>query len=153
MLNFEKWRTITNGGAPKASPQHHYETMSVGEIIAKRPVLAEQAHVYLWCVAQHVDWAYEVARAWDCEPIIVWTWRKPGAGTGRFQCNTEHVLVARRMSREELRSAILAILLDSIARSGREIYELTDEEIEELSHAAAQAVGDAMEAARRVLET
>ena len=57
------------------------------------------------------------------------------------------------MSREELRSAILAILLDSIARSGRQIYELTDEEIEELSHAAAQAVRDAMEAARRVLET
>ena len=57
------------------------------------------------------------------------------------------------MNREELRSAILAILLDSIARSGREIYELTDNEIEELSRAAAQSVGEAMEAARKVLET
>lgn len=111
MLNDKPWKTvvadppwqptmaITNGGAPKASPQRQYETASVSEIISLRPSLAEQAHVYIWCVAQHVDWAYEVARAWACEPIIVWTWRKPGAGTGRFQCNTEHILVARRGNR------------------------------------------------------
>lgn len=90
---------ITNGGAPKASPQRQYNTLSVSEIIALRPRLAGQAHLYLWCVAQHVDWAYDVARAWDCEPIIVLTWKKPGAGTGRFQCNTEHILVARRGNR------------------------------------------------------
>jgi len=86
---------ITNGGAPKASPQLRYDTLSVPEIIALRPKLADQAHVYIWGVTQHVDWAYDVARAWNAEPIILLTWKKPGVGTGRFQCNTEHVLVAR----------------------------------------------------------
>jgi len=90
---------ITNGGAPKASPQRQYDTLTVAEIIALRPRLASQAHLYVWCVAQHVDWGYEVARAWGAEPIILLTWRKPGVGTGRFQCNTEHVLVSRVGSR------------------------------------------------------
>lgn len=86
---------ITNGGAPKASPQLHYDTLSVPDIIKLRPRLADQAHVYIWGVAQHVDWAYQVAQAWEAEPIILLTWKKPGVGTGRFQCNTEHVLLAR----------------------------------------------------------
>lgn len=86
---------ITNGGAPKASPQLRYDTLSVPEIISLRPRLAEQAHVYIWCVTQHVDWGYQVAYAWGAEPIILLTWKKPGVGTGRFQCNTEHVLVTR----------------------------------------------------------
>jgi len=73
--------------------------MSVPEIIALRPKLADQAHVYIWAVAQHVDWAYDVASAWGAEPIILLTWKKPGVGTGHFQCNTEHVLVARKGNR------------------------------------------------------
>ena len=90
---------ITNGGAPKASPQNFYDTLSVPDIIALRPLMAPQAHLYIWCLTQHVDWGYDVARAWNCEPIILLTWKKPGLGTGRFQCNTEHVLVARRGNR------------------------------------------------------
>jgi N6-adenosine-specific RNA methylase IME4 len=84
----------------KAGPQRHYDTMSVDQIIALRPALAKQAHMYLWCVAAHVDWAYDVARAWECEPIILWTWKKPGLGVGRFRCNTEHVLVCRKGPRQ-----------------------------------------------------
>jgi N6-adenosine-specific RNA methylase IME4 len=79
----------------KAGPQRFYETMSVTEIIAVRPRMAAQAHVYIWCLTQHVDWGYELARAWDAEPITLLTWKKPGLGAGRFRCNTEHVLVAR----------------------------------------------------------
>lgn len=90
---------ITNGGAPKASPQRFYDTLSVSQIIDLRPRLAEQAHLYIWGVTQHVDWTYEVARAWEADPIILLTWKKPGVGTGRFQCNTEHVLVARKGNR------------------------------------------------------
>lgn len=90
---------ITNGGAPKASPQRFYKTLTVPEIIAIRPKMAKQAHLYLWCLTQHVDWGYEVARAWECEPIILLTWKKPGLGVGRFRCNTEHVLVARKGDR------------------------------------------------------
>lgn len=86
---------ITNGGAPKASPQLRYDTLSVAEIIDLRPRLAPQAHVYIWCLTQHVDWGYDVARAWGAEPITLFTWKKPGLGAGRFRCNTEHVLVAR----------------------------------------------------------
>ena len=83
----------------KAGPQRFYDTLSIPEIIALRPGLAEQAHVYLWCVAQHIDWAYEVMRAWETEPIILLTWKKPGLGAGRFRCNTEHVLVGRKGDR------------------------------------------------------
>jgi len=82
----------------KAGPQRFYDTLSVAEIIARRPPMAAQAHLYLWCLAQHVDWAYEVARAWKSEPVILWTWKKPGLGCGRFRCNTEHILVARNGS-------------------------------------------------------
>ena len=83
-------------GPSKPGPQRYYETLSVEQIIALAPTTAKQAHVYIWCLTQHVDWGYEVARAWDCEPITLLTWRKPGLGVGRFQCNTEHVLVARK---------------------------------------------------------
>jgi|HubBroStandDraft_1064217.scaffolds.fasta_scaffold85269_2 N6-adenosine-specific RNA methylase IME4 len=90
---------ITNGGAPKASPQRHYDTLSLSQIIELRPRLADQAHLYIWCLSQHVDWGYEVARAWGAEPIILLTWKKPGLGAGRFRCNTEHVLLSRVGSR------------------------------------------------------
>ena len=92
------WRptmSVVNGGAPKGSPQIHYDTLSVSEIIELSPRLAPQAHLYIWCLTQHVDWGYDVARAWDAVPITLLTWKKPGLGVGRFQCNTEHVLVAR----------------------------------------------------------
>ena len=107
MLNAEAYKTIVadppwqpimaavNGYAPKGSPQHHYETMPLADIIALRPNLAAQAHLYIWCLTQHVDWGYEVCRAWGGQPITLLTWRKPGLGVGRFRCNTEHVLVGR----------------------------------------------------------
>lgn len=80
----------------KAGPQRFYRTLTVPEIIALTPNMAAQAHLYLWCLTAHVDWAYDVARAWECEPITLLTWKKPGLGAGRFRCNTEHVLVARK---------------------------------------------------------
>lgn len=79
----------------KAGPQRFYDTMSVDEIIATKPNIADQAHVYIWCLSAHVDWGYQVAAAWGAEPITLLTWKKPGLGAGRFRCNTEHVLVAR----------------------------------------------------------
>lgn len=91
--------SITNGRAPKASPQHFYDTMTLEEIAALRIPSDQQAHLYLWALAQHVDWGYQVAHAWGFEPVITWTWCKPGPGVGRFRCNTEHVIVARKGSR------------------------------------------------------
>jgi N6-adenosine-specific RNA methylase IME4 len=83
----------------KARPQQFYDTMSVKEICELCPPIAKQAHVYIWAIAQHVDWAYQVAEAWGASPIILWTWKKPGLGVGRFRCNTEYILVCRKGSR------------------------------------------------------
>lgn len=83
----------------KARPQNQYPTLTVGEICAIPVPAAEQAHLYLWAVSQRVDWAYTVAAAWGFAPVVLLTWRKPGLGVGRFRCNTEHVLVARKGSR------------------------------------------------------
>jgi N6-adenosine-specific RNA methylase IME4 len=91
--------SIINGKAPKGSPQSHYNTLSLDEICSIKPPIAKQAHLYIWCLAQHVDWAYTVAGAWKAKPIILWTWKKPGLGVGRFRCNTEHILVSRVGSR------------------------------------------------------
>jgi N6-adenosine-specific RNA methylase IME4 len=90
---------ITNGGAPKASPQHHYDTLSVAEIIELRPTLAPQAHVYIWGLTQHMDWAYEVARAWDAEPVTMFTWKKPGLGAGRFRSGRAGATSRRQTAR------------------------------------------------------
>jgi len=83
-------------GPYRAGPQRYYRTMEVAEIAALRPPSARKAHLWLWVLNPHVDWGYEVARAWGFEPQQMLTWRKPGLGTGRFQCNTESVLVCRK---------------------------------------------------------
>lgn len=80
----------------KAGPQRFYDTMSLDEICALKPRLAKQAHVYIWCISAHADWGFTVARAWGAEPVTMLTWKKPGLGAGRFRCNTEHVVVARK---------------------------------------------------------
>jgi N6-adenosine-specific RNA methylase IME4 len=85
----------------KARPQAQYSTLNEGEIAAL-PVgdlAGPQAHLYLWCLAQHVDWGFAVARSWGFEPAITFTWCKPGLGVGRFRCNTEHFILARRGGR------------------------------------------------------
>lgn len=83
----------------KGRPQKFYETMPLEAIKSLKVPSADQSHLYLWCLTQHVDWGYEVARAWGFEPVTMLTWCKPGPGVGRFRCNTEHVLVARKGSR------------------------------------------------------
>ena len=87
-------------GAPKASPQRHYATMPVLEICGLKVPSEDKAHLWLWVLSQHIDWGYQVARAWGFEPLQTITWCKPGRGAGRFQCNTEHVLVCRKGSRQ-----------------------------------------------------
>jgi site-specific DNA-methyltransferase (adenine-specific) len=84
----------------KASPQKHYFTMSVDEISNLNVPSAEQAHLYLWVVNPHIDWGYKVARSWGFEVWQMLTWCKKGLGVGRFQCNTEHLLVCRKGERK-----------------------------------------------------
>lgn len=80
----------------KARPQKHYAVMSLPELKQLSVPATPQAHLYLWVLNQHVDWGYELARAWGFEPWQILTWAKPGLGTGRFQCNSEHVLICRK---------------------------------------------------------
>lgn len=88
-----------NARVDKGRPQKFYKTMDLDDIKALRVPSAPQAHLYLWSITPHIDWGFEVARAWGFEPVTVLTWRKPGLGVGRFRCNTEHVVVARKGSR------------------------------------------------------
>lgn len=90
------WATATTD---KARPQKHYATTDLDTIESHRPETAKQAHLWLWCLTQHVDWGYQVARAWGFDPVTMLTWVKPGMGVGRFQCNTEHVILARKGGR------------------------------------------------------
>ena len=83
-------------GPYRAGPQRYYPTLSVEQIEAIVPPTPRRAHLWLWALNQHVDWAYRVARAWGFEPQQMVTWNKPGFGTGTFQCNTESVLVCRK---------------------------------------------------------
>lgn len=85
--------------ADKGRGQRFYPTMGLEQIKALDVPAAPQAHLYLWCLSQHIDWGYDVARAWGFEPVMLLTWCKRGPGVGRFRCNTEHVLLARKGSR------------------------------------------------------
>lgn len=83
-------------GPYRAGPQRYYPVMRVDEIAKMRPPSAPKSHLWLWVLNQHVDWGYQVARAWGFEPQQMITWNKPGLGTGQFQCNTESILVCRK---------------------------------------------------------
>lgn len=83
----------------KARPQKHYSVLGVEEIAEMSPNTQPKAHLWLWVLNQHVDWGYQVARAWGFEPQQMITWKKPGLGAGTFQCNSESVLVCRKGAR------------------------------------------------------
>lgn len=85
-------------GPYRAGPQRYYTLLDVEDICALRPPSAKQAHLWLWVLNQHLDWGYQVARAWGFEPQQTLTWCKPGFGTGQFQCNSEQVLLCRKGS-------------------------------------------------------
>ena len=80
----------------KARPQKHYSTMSVDELCQIKVPSEKQSHLWLWVINQHVDWGYKVSSSWGFEVCQMVTWCKPGLGTGRFQCNSESVLVCRK---------------------------------------------------------
>jgi N6-adenosine-specific RNA methylase IME4 len=83
----------------KGRPQKHYTTLSLDEIKAINLPADKQAHIYIWVINQHIDWGYELAKAWGLQVIQMFTWCKDGLGVGRFQCNSEHILVCRKGTR------------------------------------------------------
>jgi N6-adenosine-specific RNA methylase IME4 len=80
----------------RKAPGNVYKLMSIEAIEACSPLTAPKAHLWLWALPQHVDWAYRVARCWGFAPLHLIAWAKPGFGTGGFQANTEYVLIARK---------------------------------------------------------
>lgn len=95
----ELGKTWATRFSDKGRPQKHYETMTLDDICALAVPVAEQSHLWLWALPQHLDWGFAVVRAWGFEVVTTLTWKKPGLGVGRFQCNTEHILLARKGSR------------------------------------------------------
>lgn len=83
----------------KGRPQKHYNTLTLDEIKQIKLPIEEQAHVYVWAINQHLDWAYDLTIHWGLEVIQIFTWCKNGLGVGQFQCNSEQILVCRRGSR------------------------------------------------------
>ncbi len=83
----------------KARPDKQYKTMNLIEICKLQIPSAEQSHLFLWVVNQHIDWGYQVSESWGFKVWQILTWCKKGLGVGRFQCNTEHILVCRKGSR------------------------------------------------------
>ena len=69
------WTPKLNAGfkrdKSKAYPDNYYPTLTLDEIIKIKPPIASQAHLYIWCISQHVNWAYSLAEAWNAEPIIL----------------------------------------------------------------------------------
>lgn len=80
----------------RKAPTNVYPLMSLEEINAAAPITAPLAHLWMWALPQHVDWAWNAARAWGFEPVHLLTWAKPGYGTGGFQANTEYIVLARK---------------------------------------------------------
>ena len=68
----------------KGRPQRFYNTMPLDDIKSLDVPAADQAHLYLWTISQHVDWGYEVARSWGFDPVVLVTWCKPGLGVRKI---------------------------------------------------------------------
>jgi N6-adenosine-specific RNA methylase IME4 len=83
-------------GKFRAGPGRYYRLLSVEQIERMAPLTDRKAHLWIWAINQHIDWAIRVARCWGFEPQQTITWCKPGYGIGQFQCNTEQVIVCRK---------------------------------------------------------
>lgn len=66
----QSWRSRLRD---KAGPQRFYPTLTLEQIISLRPCLADQAHLYIWCVAAHADWGFDLARAWVHHRALICT--------------------------------------------------------------------------------
>jgi len=80
----------------RKAPSNVYPLLSLDQIAFHKPETAPLAHLWLWSLPQHVDWAWDTSCRWGFEPVHLLAWCKPGFGTGGFQANTEYVVLARK---------------------------------------------------------
>lgn len=83
------------------SGEAHYLTLSLDRIkqmgIALDPLIAENAHCWLWVTNGTIKQGYEVLNAWGFEYRSLLTWVKPRLGLGPYLRNmTEHVMLGTR---------------------------------------------------------
>lgn len=85
------------------SSAQRYGKMGMRELLALRPPVADNAHLYLWFTNAFAVEAHELARAWGFEPKTIVTWGKvkpdgtPSMKMGYyFRGATEHFLFAVR---------------------------------------------------------
>ena len=95
--DFPKWF----GSGEKGVVKRPYDVMALAEIAALpvADLAADQAHLYLWTITDHLEESFGVARAWGFEPSATIVWCKPprpkGLG-GTFPANVEFVIFATR---------------------------------------------------------
>lgn len=93
------WRYAA--AATKADAGKHYDTMTLGQIMALRDsvaaLAAPDAHLWLWTTNAFIEEGYDVVRAWGFRPLTLLTWCKPQPGVGYYlRNNTEHCILASR---------------------------------------------------------
>lgn len=88
-------------------PSDTYRRMPLDEILALRPPVEDDAHLYLWTVNAFMVEAHQIAEAWGFKPKTILTWTKTHHGdpsrvsmkTGYyFRGATEHCLFGVRGS-------------------------------------------------------
>jgi len=84
------------GRKHRKAPSNVYPLMSLEQIKECCPTTDPKAHLWLWSLPQHVDWAWQMALDWGFIPMHLLAWAKPGLGTGGFQANTEYIVLARK---------------------------------------------------------
>ncbi len=93
------WRYA--GSSTKADASKHYDTMTLGSIMALRDAVqdlaAPDAHLWLWTTNAFIEEGYDVVRAWGFRPLTLLTWCKQQPGVGHYlRNNTEHCILASR---------------------------------------------------------
>lgn len=83
------------------SGENHYATMRLESIkqmgIALDPLIADDAHCWLWVTNATIPQGHEVLAAWGFEYRSLLTWIKPRLGLGTYLRNmTEHVMLGTR---------------------------------------------------------
>ncbi len=88
------WRLSTGVSDPRwGTPQMHYPTMKLEQIIDLKPQCAENAHLYLWAVNNLIPEAFKVMCAWGFRYVTMITWVKDRMGMGQYyRGTTEHLL-------------------------------------------------------------
>lgn len=70
-------KTVKNNGTvARGVSDMGYGVMSMDDLLALRPPVADDAHLYLWTTNAFMDEAHDLARAWGFTPKTICTWVK-----------------------------------------------------------------------------